>query len=82
MGGAPEALSLSHLLADILPTAGVGGMLALVMFYFYRQDSERNMKTLDAIVLRQEKTSEGWVQIVQDNTAAITRLSERMGGGK
>ncbi|OFX06052.1 MAG: hypothetical protein A3E78_13880 [Alphaproteobacteria bacterium RIFCSPHIGHO2_12_FULL_63_12] len=70
--------SLGSVLIDILPTAGVGGILALVMFYFYRQDSERNMKALDEIVLRQEKTSAGWVTIVQDNTAAMTKLSERL----
>jgi predicted RNA polymerase sigma factor len=74
-----EALSITHLLADVLPTAGVGGLLALVMFYFYRQDAERHMKKFDDLIERQERSSDGWIKIVQDNTAALTRLSERCG---
>lgn len=74
----PEPLTLAHIIADILPTAGVGGALALVMFYFYRQDTERNAKKFEEIVGRQERASEGWIKIVQDNTQAITKLTERI----
>lgn len=69
---------LVHLLGDVLPTAGVGGILAVVIFYFYRQDSERNMKKFEEITVRQEKATDGWKSIVQENTAALTRLTERI----
>lgn len=67
-----------HIITDVIPTAGVGGLLALMMFYFYRLDSNRNMERFDEIVKRQEDNSKNWMQIVQDNTAALVRLSERL----
>lgn len=84
-------MDLVHIITDVLPVVGVGGLLGLVMFYFYRQDRadtatkfETILKQQDQnyseIVARQEKASEGWVKIVQDNTAAITRLTERLPG--
>lgn len=73
----PETFSFVHILTDVIPTAGVGGTLALVMFYFYRQDSERNAKRFEEIIGRQEKTSEDWVRIVQENTKALTIINER-----
>lgn len=73
-----QPLNFTHWLADILPTAGVGGVLAMVMFYFYRLDAERNMKKFDEIVTRQEKASEGWIRIVQDNTSALVKIGERL----
>jgi hypothetical protein len=67
----PEAEALDHILTDILPNAGVAGLLALVMFHFYRKDrkeSEANWKGQTEMLLT----------VVKDNTAAITKLSERL----
>lgn len=58
-------------LRDVLPSLGVGGILAGVMFYFYRKDSLVWTK-------RWEEQSSSWMRVVQDNTSAITKLVDRL----
>lgn len=64
-------LDLAHILTDILPNAGIAGVLALVMFHFYRKDatSSRDMWKGQSDML---------LQVVKENTAAITKLAERL----
>lgn len=69
---------MMHILTDILPTAGVGGILALVCLYFYQSAMKQSEAKLVEMSSRWEKASEGWVRIVQENTAAIVRLTERL----
>lgn len=54
---------------------GVGGVVAAMMFWVYRKDA----------LLWQEAwkgQSEMLVQVVKENTAAITALIARLGGGR
>lgn len=81
----PATFDIAKLLGEVLPTAGVGGALALAMFYFYRADRRDNAERFeemtmryDALVARHEKATEGWMQIVKDNTSAMIMLSERI----
>ena len=47
---------------------GVGGILAAVMFFFYRQDQKDNTE-------RWRGQTQMLLQVVQQNTAAITALT-------
>lgn len=73
-----ETSIITHVLSDVLPTAGLGGVLALVMFHFYRTDANRNMDRFDEIMRRQEAAALQWLRIVQENTEALVRLAERL----
>jgi hypothetical protein len=79
---------MDEFIQNVLPTFGLGGALAYVMFHFYRNDAERNAQRFaeilarqdnryDAIIARHEKANEGWIRIVQDNTIALTRLTDQ-----
>ena len=70
--------TLTHILADILPTAGVGGLLALFMFYFYRRDAEQWSIRHRELSMRWEETSNRSIDALNHNTEALTRLSERL----
>lgn len=50
---------------------GVGGVLAAVMFFFYRADAQRNADNWKG-------QSELLVQVVKENTAAISALTARL----
>lgn len=55
-----------------LPALGVSGLLATWMFYMYRQDRLQNEKALTDL-------TKDFMQIVQENTRALTTLTERLG---
>ncbi len=50
-----------------LPSLGVGGMLAGIMFFFYRTDRQASEKSLS-------KITENFLQVIQDNTKAMTSV--------
>lgn len=52
-------------------TLGIGGVLAGIMFWFYRQDRERSEKRLGDVASDYKST-------IQENTKAITRLNEKL----
>ncbi len=52
-----------------LSTTGVGGLLAAWMFYWYRQDRILTEKML-------QTTIEQFTKIIDDNTRAMTALTE------
>lgn len=66
-----DETALGTWITQTLPSLGIGGLLAGFMFYFYRKDSQRCED-------RWAKQSEDWMRVVQDNTAAITKLAERL----
>jgi hypothetical protein len=52
---------------------GIGGVLASVMFYFYRQDRKSSEESI--------KTFAGeFRQVVENNTAAMTKLTTLVEG--
>ena len=53
----------------LLAQFGLGGVLAGLMFYFYRRDRQDSEK-------RYERLAVGFRQIVEDNTAALTSLKD------
>ena len=61
-------------------TLGVGGILAGMMFFFYRQDRVRTEESLKRIVSERDTVNEQLLIVVQDNTRAITSLSELVRG--
>ena len=78
MDTALPAIDLAHILADILPTAGVGGALALLMFYFYRKDADMNAGRMADLCQRWEGLSSRSIDALNHNTEALTRLAERL----
>ncbi len=50
-----------------LPSLGVGGMLAGIMFFFYRTDRQASEQRLS-------KITENFLQVIQDNTKAMTSV--------
>ena len=75
---AGSTFDLGHLLGDLLPTLGVGGAIAALVFWFYQKREKEVMRTLEQMSNRWEHAAEGWVKIVHDNTEAITKLLERL----
>lgn len=67
-----------RMLADTLPALGVGGLLALVIFYFHRKDQIHWMKLHQDNTERLEKLTESFRSVVEENTRAITVLAERI----
>lgn len=59
---------------------GVGGVLAGIMFYFYRRDRKDSGERFATLTKdygdRYEKLAQDFRTIVQDNTAALTRVVE------
>ena len=55
---------------------GLGGVLAVVVFYYARIDSIRHRKEWKVVAERYEGHSDTLVKIVQDNTTAITANTE------
>lgn len=43
---------INTVLTEALPTAGVGGALALIMFWFYRQDRRDTMEKFEQMTKR------------------------------
>jgi hypothetical protein len=54
-----------------LPGLGVGGVLAMVIFHFYRVDRKNSLD-------RWQGQSDALIQVVKENTIAITTLCERI----
>lgn len=55
---------------------GLGGVLAVVVFYFARRDSITHRREWQIVAERYEGHASTMVKIVQDNTAAITANTE------
>ena len=55
---------------------GLGGVLAVVVFYFARRDSITHRKEWKVVAERYEGHAATLVKIVQDNTSAITANTE------
>lgn len=78
-----------ELLGQLLQTAGVGGVLASLMFYFYRKDAktwlhrhEEMMELMtkrhdDLLTVQHAQLSE-LLQVVKDNTVAMTKVASRL----
>ncbi len=62
---------VQHIFSDIIPTAGIGGLIAALMFYFYRKDSLENMNRFEGL-------AKDFKEVIKDNTAVITKLTERL----
>lgn len=69
---------LQHAAETILPTLGVGGILALFMFHFYRSDCRRWLDRDKELIDRFELLASDFKAVVQENTKVITILSERI----
>ena len=74
----PTTINLGHILLDIIPTAGVGGAMALLMFYFYRKDAESNAERMADLCQHWESLSGRSIDALNHNTEALTRLAERL----
>ena len=53
----------------------ITGGLAIWIFHFYRQDRKDARERLRALVDRYDKLAEGFRTIIENNTAAITKLT-------
>lgn len=71
-----DPVDWGHILTDVLPNTGAMGALALFLFHIYRQDQKKNAERMAELVLRQERQTEGWVKIVQDNTVQLERMNQ------
>ena len=78
MDPAVSAIDLTHILADILPTAGVGGVLAMLMFYFYQKREKEVTALFKELTGNWKDTSDRCIDALNHNTEALTRLSERL----
>lgn len=56
-------------------TLGVGGILAGGMFLVYRKDMKQNYSSLKEQLAREEKRSEALIEVLKENTEAITLQS-------
>lgn len=63
-----------HSLQALAPL-GIGGLLAGMMFHFYRQDFLRERKTGDTERARQERREDRLLQVIERNAAAYERLA-------
>jgi len=61
-----------------LATLGVGGVLAYVVFHFYRKDQLDHIQQIKEMSARWEYMSQSWMRVVQENTAAITVLTSKI----
>ena len=66
---------ISIFLKEILPSAGVGGMMAAVMFYFVRRDRIDSDARFAEIVRRQDVREAALIEVVTDNIASATKLA-------
>ena len=57
---------------------GVGGILAGIMFYFYRLDRQQSEKRLESVIARWEEMTGDFKATVQDNSHALSTLSEQL----
>lgn len=53
---------------------GVGGLIAALMFYFYRKDTDAHSKRQEEYIARTEKMNSALISVVRDNTAAMTSI--------
>lgn len=61
-------------------TLGVGGVLAGVMFFFYRADRQSNEQAMKQMVLTQGAVSAELLEVVKQNTRAVQSLVETIRG--
>lgn len=59
-----------------IASLGVGGVLALLMFWFYRHDRKSSEDRLKSSEDRFAELAKEFRQIVQENTAASVRLAD------
>jgi hypothetical protein len=70
----PELNGLEAMLTFLTPL-GVGGLLAYVMFFFYRQDFLRERARHEGDRERLERREDRLLQVIERNAAAYERLS-------
>jgi len=63
-------------MGDILAHLGVGGVLALIVFYYARQDANRHKSEWATAAKIAEERSDQLMEIIQKNSQAITRNTE------
>ena len=63
-------------MGDILAHLGVGGVLALIVFYYARQDANRHKNEWATAAKIAEERSDQLMEIIQQNSQAITRNTE------
>ena len=69
----PELLESFNAISAL---GGIGGVLALVVFYYARNDALRHKREWKVIAERYDGHAETLVKIVQDSTVAITANTE------
>lgn len=70
-----EGTLVTIFLKEILPSAGVGGMMAAVMFYFVRRDRIDSDARFAEIIRRQDTREAALIEVVTDNIASVTKLA-------
>lgn len=68
----------TQILTYILSSGGTGGAIAVLMFYFYRKDSIEWLRRYEVLNTQSFDISKDFKSVVQDNTRAITVLTERL----
>lgn len=58
----------------IAAAGGVGGVLAALMFWFYRADSLSHQKRQDEFIEMQASSNRTLLEVVRGNTAAVVSL--------
>ena len=60
-------------LGDIIAHLGIGGSLALIVFYYARQDANRHRAEWKASLTEGRELTERLLMIISQNSEAITR---------
>jgi len=60
-------------LTDIIAHLGIGGSLALIVFYYARQDANRHRSEWKASLLEGRELTERLLTIIAQNSEAITK---------
>lgn len=69
---------ISNAILNSIPTVGISGILALVIFHFYRKDTKEHMTRYEELMHRFELLANDFKTVIQDNTRAIVTISERI----
>ena len=65
---------MEDVILKALTTAGIGGVIAALMFYFYRADQATHAKRQDEFITAVTEMNRQLLAVVSDNTKAMTAL--------
>lgn len=69
-----------QMLAPVLaPILGAGGIVSIVMFFIYRKDALAFQESWREQAQERREDTQMVVQVIKENTVAITALTERLG---